>query len=151
MKLNLKSKNRPVRSGRRSEGQSLVEFALGVPLILLLLLGTIDLGQIFFEYIQLRNAVREGASFGSRDPFNEAGIRAVVREHAGDTNTGSQISGITDANISITRDNCCTVGVNGSITVGSSVTFSPITTGFLERFGLGSVTLQASSKARVMT
>jgi Flp pilus assembly protein TadG len=51
-----------------------VEFAFGVPLLLFLLLGTLDLGQLFFDYVQLRNAVREGAAYGSRTPLDEAGI-----------------------------------------------------------------------------
>jgi len=45
---------------RRSNGQSLVEFALIFPMLLVLLLGFLDLGRVIFYYSSLTNAVREG-------------------------------------------------------------------------------------------
>lgn len=53
--------------GRRSRtrGQSLVEFALGVPLFMLLLLGMIEFGFVFTHHIGLEYASREGARMGS--------------------------------------------------------------------------------------
>ena len=49
----------------RTRGQSLVEFALGVPLFMLLLLGMIEFGFIFTHHIGLEYASREGARMGS--------------------------------------------------------------------------------------
>jgi len=142
----------PGSDERKNNGQSLVEFALGVPLILLLLLGTLDFGQVFFEYIQLRNAVREGASYGARNPLDDTQIRTIVREHAGISGEGSKISGLGNSAISITRNaGCCTVGDPATITVSATKDYKPIITGFFQRFGLGTVTLAASSKAKVMT
>ena len=43
-----------------SRGQSLVEFALVLPLFVLLLVGVFDLGRAFFAYIAISNAAREG-------------------------------------------------------------------------------------------
>lgn len=43
------------------DGQSLVEFALVLPLLLLLLLGIINLGYMIFMYAQINHAAREGA------------------------------------------------------------------------------------------
>jgi hypothetical protein len=52
-------------SGRRrfprGRGQSLVEFALVIPLFLLILIGVFDLGRGVFAYNTLTNAAREGA------------------------------------------------------------------------------------------
>jgi hypothetical protein len=45
---------------RMLSGQSLVEFALIFPMVLLLLLGFLDLGRAVFYYSSLSNAVREG-------------------------------------------------------------------------------------------
>lgn len=42
-------------------GQSLVEFALVLPLLLLLLLGTIEFGRILGTYLMMVNLSREGA------------------------------------------------------------------------------------------
>ncbi len=53
------------RRRRRGEwGQSLVEFALVLPLFLVLLLGTIDFGWALRAYITATNAAREGARLG---------------------------------------------------------------------------------------
>ena len=41
-------------------GQSLVEFALILPIFVLLLVGVFDLGRAFFSFIAITNAAREG-------------------------------------------------------------------------------------------
>ena len=46
---------------RGHHGQSLVEFALVVPLLTLLFLGAVDLTRAFYTYIGLQNATREAA------------------------------------------------------------------------------------------
>lgn len=50
------------KAGRRRErGQSVVEFCLMMPIVILLLAGAIDLGNGFQTWINLTNAAREGA------------------------------------------------------------------------------------------
>jgi PKD repeat protein len=66
------------RHGPKSRGQSLVEFALVLPVFMLLLLIAVDFGRLFFSYVQISNAVREGASYGIYSPNDIAGIRAAV-------------------------------------------------------------------------
>ena len=46
-------------------GQSLVEVAISMTLILVLLAGLVDLGRAFFTYITLRDAAQEGASYAA--------------------------------------------------------------------------------------
>lgn len=46
---------------RRSKGQSLVETAIILPIVLLLVMGIIDFGLLFNNYILISNASREGA------------------------------------------------------------------------------------------
>ena len=54
---------------RRSErGANLVEFAIVVPLLLLILAGVVDFGYAFHDYIIITNAAREGARVASRLP-----------------------------------------------------------------------------------
>jgi uncharacterized repeat protein (TIGR01451 family) len=50
-------------------GQSLVEFALVLPFLLLLFSGAADLGRAFYNQIALENAVKEGALYGARFPL----------------------------------------------------------------------------------
>jgi Flp pilus assembly protein TadG len=45
---------------RRQRGQSLVEFAFTVPVLLLLVLGTVDLGRGFYLAIEIDSAARQG-------------------------------------------------------------------------------------------
>ena len=48
---------------RRSSGQSLVEFSLILPILLLLLFGVIEFARFLFSYESLNNAVREGSRY----------------------------------------------------------------------------------------
>ena len=44
----------------RRRGQALVEFALILPILLVILLGTVDAGRLIFAYNSVANAAREG-------------------------------------------------------------------------------------------
>ena len=58
-----------IRPGaRRSRGQSLVEFAITLPLILLLVLFGVDFARVFSGWLTLTNAVREAAAFAAINP-----------------------------------------------------------------------------------
>ena len=57
------SRRRTPRS-RREIGAAAVEFALILPILLLLLGGIVDYGRFFFTQVQLTNAAREGARAG---------------------------------------------------------------------------------------
>lgn len=53
------------RHRRRSPGQSLVEFALALPVLLLLLLICIDFGRVFLGWVTLNNAARVAANYAA--------------------------------------------------------------------------------------
>jgi Flp pilus assembly protein TadG len=53
------------RARERDEAQSLVEFALIVPMLLILIFGIIDFGMGLRAYISVAAATREGARYGS--------------------------------------------------------------------------------------
>ena len=55
-------------AARREAGQELVEFALILPLLLLLFLGIIEFGRAILAYNTIANAAREGARYGIVDP-----------------------------------------------------------------------------------
>lgn len=42
-------------------GQAIVELALALPLIIMLIMGTIEFGRLFHSYLLITNASREGA------------------------------------------------------------------------------------------
>jgi len=63
----------------REKGQSLIELAVSLPVILLILLGTIDFGMALFSYSILRDAAQEGALYGSFNPGNTEEIENRAR------------------------------------------------------------------------
>jgi Flp pilus assembly protein TadG len=92
-----------MRAGER--GQGVVEFALLVPILLLIAVGALDFGRAFFGYTVVANAAREGAicaSLGSLCPTGAAGAAA--------------------AEIGGTLPGAITTTVTGGGTPGSSIT-----------------------------
>ena len=54
-----------LRKARKAEkGQAMVELALVLPVLLLILLGIIEFGHIFYSYLVIQNATRDGARHG---------------------------------------------------------------------------------------
>ena len=70
------------RTCSSTHGQSLVEFALIVPLLLLIVFMLLDLGRAVYYYSVIYNAAREGARYGIIHPSDTAGIDAAARELA---------------------------------------------------------------------
>lgn len=64
---------------RPEKGQSLVEVAVSLPVILLILLGTFDFGMALFSYSILRDAAQEGALYASFNPGNKVQIENRAR------------------------------------------------------------------------
>ena len=60
-----------MRMERASRAQSLVEFALVLPFLLLLLGGVVEIGYAFYDYMLMVNANREGVRLGSRGRFTD--------------------------------------------------------------------------------
>src|SRR5262245_13202144 len=57
---------RPQRKSQK--GQSIVEVAVAMPLLLILVIGIIEFGIVFATYLAVTNAAREGAIFASIYP-----------------------------------------------------------------------------------
>ena len=58
-----------MKSNHQHLGQSLIEFALLLPLLLLLIMGLFDIGRAIFYFAVLNNAVREGTRFAIVQPY----------------------------------------------------------------------------------
>ena len=50
---------------RKDRGQSMIEMALVLPLLLLLMFGIIEGGRLFSSYVELQNHARDGARYAS--------------------------------------------------------------------------------------
>lgn len=81
----LRSKRTPSGSWKREAGQDLVEFALLLPVLLVLMAGILDFGRLLGVYIDITNVSREGARYASVQPGAMASTitaRAVAEAQA---------------------------------------------------------------------
>ena len=60
----------------KESGQSLVELAVSVIVLLIILAGVVDLGRVAFYYIAIRDAAQEAASYAAVFPNNNQQIFA---------------------------------------------------------------------------
>jgi Flp pilus assembly protein TadG len=58
---------RIVRDCRSERGTALVELAVVIPLLLVLVLGTVDFGRIFYRSMAIGQAARAGAEYGAQN------------------------------------------------------------------------------------
>lgn len=133
---------------KRTKGQGLIEFALIIPIIILLFTVFIDLARAVFFYASLSNAVREGTRYAIVNPLplNSAQvdiIRNTVRVHT---------SGIDPSAVTVTVTVTTTTPPDGNarVTVVATFTFQPITPGLKLLLGSSSgILLRAQSSALV--
>ena len=64
---------------RSFRGQDLVEYAITLPIFMLLVFGFIDLGRAAYYFSALQNGAREGARYAIVNPGNYSGIENMVQ------------------------------------------------------------------------
>lgn len=81
----MRSTRRSVDRYETQRSQSLVEFAIVAPLLLILLFGIVDFGRVIYTYVTLNQAVNEGARVAIRDsallPTN-SDVESAVKTHS---------------------------------------------------------------------
>jgi Flp pilus assembly protein TadG len=109
---------------KRTTGQGLVEFALILPILLLLVCGIVDFGWMVFNYSQLYNGLREGLRYGSVTGYSGTAqykqcdnIRKRIMEQA-------NMSGVKASDITITYDNGDPATGIGTCPAGGSVSIT---------------------------
>ena len=109
---------------KRQEGQALVEFAIVIPLLLLIVLGIMQFGILFNNYLTLTDAVRAGArqaAVSRTDVDPEQKTKDRVKQAAGHIN---------DASLEITVDpydpakDTHTWAAGGDVTVKATYPFT---------------------------
>lgn len=119
-------------------GQSLVEFALTIPLILFIIFVFIDLGRAIYYYSALNNAVREGARQATVSRFDDItaqqdGIRNTVLSTAISVPVeAADIDVYCDLDVDKLANPC-----DSYITVSAQIEFDPITLSLASIIGLG--------------
>ncbi len=105
---------------RGQSGQSLVEFALVLPLLVILLMGIFEFGRIFSSYVVITNAAREGARsvvVGRGDTQ----VSADIVNMAGALDVGNVTVRINPAGESRVRGSSVTVEVAGELEIISPI------------------------------
>jgi Flp pilus assembly protein TadG len=125
-------RGRPSTGRHRSRGQAVVEFALILPLFLLLLAGMIDFGMGLHDYMVIISAARDGARLGATacgtdTPPCSATITTRVNAAVG----GLAIDPVTPAcakpdNTPLTTCDSGEAKAGGSVTVTVSYTYHMI-------------------------
>ncbi len=77
---------------RSEKGQSMVEFALVLPILVMLLFGIIDFGRIFHTYLAIDHASREAARTASIGENDAAIVSTAVASAASIHLTAGQVA-----------------------------------------------------------
>jgi PKD repeat protein len=148
---------------QRRRGQSLVEFAIVLPILLFLTLVALDFGRVYLGWINLQSMSRIGANLAANNPTawqggGDANVRAQyqnqIRNDAAATNCQlPKVGGVAtapDPTFSDTGGNGSADDIGDSAAVQISCTFALITPGIKDVLG-GSVSVSASSVFPVNT
>ena len=101
--------------GKRTSGQAIVEFALLVPILILIVMGVIEFGRLWMTMITLSGAAREGARVAVVTGPNEELVEAAV-------NNVLDAAGFDEATITISGPNAA-----GEVEVTVEMTYTVLT------------------------
>jgi Flp pilus assembly protein TadG len=111
---------------------SLIECALFLPMVLVLLLGSVDFGRAFYVNLEIEAAAEAGALYGVQNPSDTSGMQAAAVLDAPDINLlsttatyGTECSDgtmITAANSAVPS---CSVNAVTYVEVTTSMTYKP--------------------------
>lgn len=131
----------------QDNGQGLIEFALVLPILLLLIIGALDYGFAFFMKVELENSAREGAFYmvyNSNEPgaFNEAKNRVQLEGgNAGITISLSDIDVV--CMVGTVVDNTCPSNSTVIVTVRHQMPLA------VDIFGNGPLELSSDARMRI--
>ena len=134
------------RIGRSCRGQSSVEVALILVVLVPIIIGAVDLGRAYFAYDTLVHAVNEGARRGSFDT-NTTNVVTTVQ-------TSAPVLAIPSANVTVTcysgstttTKTCASMTSGDSVQVTTNLLFTPVTPGLAALLPGGTLTLVATAQ-----
>lgn len=147
---------------RKSQlGIAVIEFALVLPILMILLLATAEFGRAFYQYNTLTKAIRDGARYLSDNSLNGAGVielggaastatknLIVFGNSAG--NGAALLDGLSTSDITITTVD------SQHLKVSASFSYTPIIAAGIPSFGTDSqtwdtnYTFQSSTTVRAL-
>jgi len=81
-------------------GAELIEFAIVLPVLLLIVMGIVDFGFMFQRYVVLTNAAMEGARVAVLPGYGDADITSRVRAYATDGGVPGTVT-VTPGNVTV--------------------------------------------------
>jgi Flp pilus assembly protein TadG len=98
-------------------GDSLVEVALLLPVLTMLLVGTIDLGRLAYMSIEVSNAARAGVQYGQQNSSTWSDVNGM---QTAATNDAADLVGATNGSLSATATYWCQCSDGTSVTQSCS-------------------------------
>ena len=127
----------------KNSGQSLIEFALIVPIVIFALTVFIDLGRVVYSYSALSNAVREGTRYAVVHPVDTVAEQNVLIQLVKDA-----APGLNPTNINVVLS--LPTSPDFIITIHSNYSLSPVTPGLTLILGSGNlIVLNTQSSMQV--
>lgn len=108
----------------QQKGQSLVELAIAIPILLLIVSVVFDGGRAVQGYIVIMNASREGALAGAQTQLSDSEITAVVRGELTRSGLDGGLATVTVSYAGTSPSQSITVEVNYNLPVFTAI--SPV-------------------------
>ncbi|HET92049.1 MAG TPA: pilus assembly protein [Chloroflexi bacterium] len=101
----------------KEKGQSLVEMALVLPIMLIILAGVLEVGRLYYVYVAVSDAAGEGANYAAvfPDPAHRTELTQRVQEASG---------GLVVIDPSLIQVDCPNVASGNPVTVTVGYTFT---------------------------
>ncbi|MCL5264017.1 MAG: pilus assembly protein [Chloroflexi bacterium] len=135
----MKCRLRFLTRGDGEKGQSVVELAIMMPVLLLMLLGSLDLGRAFYSYLTITNAARVGAQFAMDSRRLQTEVMYIIESESKPFVT------ITDSDITFTTTSW-SPGYDLKIEVKTQ--FTAVTPLISNIWGGGPLTMRADTSTR---
>lgn len=118
---------------RRGEGSAILETAILMPLMIAMIVGTVDFGRAYCTAIEVASAAHAGALYGTQNPTDTAGMVSASELDAPDVSTltpvatyGCECSDGSSAVVSCTSTPTCTYNYVNYVSVTTTATYTPL-------------------------
>ena len=136
------------RDRKRSRGQSLVELAITIPILITILLIAVDVGRVYLGWVSLSNVARIGANFAAQNPVAWQGSGDATVKSRYQTLMKKDAAGI-DCTLPSTLPSPAFSGTDlgSQVTVSLNCSFSLVTPFLSSIIGDGAGHLNVASEA----
>src|SRR6266545_1170282 len=94
-------RNQKTLRSRAERAQAIVEFALVLPILMMMLVGIFEVGRLIYTYAAVNNASREAARYGSAIGLDDTGTYLKYRYCDGIKNAATRSAYFTPLTIDI--------------------------------------------------